>query len=147
MQVFEGKNGTHIQFNFGKEEAKVPAAKPAKVHFSSKTSETSSTRPKAEGTKKRVRTQQGFDGSPAKSIKAKADALAASARSTATKPSIKTIKSRLAKNGRLSSSPFDTDRSPPTALRRQRVERAPTKITMMHEVGKLDRRPGATGDV
>jgi len=136
MEVFEGKDGTHIQFNFGKEEAKAHATKPVKVHFSSKTSETSSTRPKAEGTKKRVRTQQSFDGSPAKSMKAKADALASSARSTTTKPSIRTIKSRLAKSGLLSSSPFNTDRSPPTALRRQRVERAPTKITLMHEVGK-----------
>ncbi|KAJ4291151.1 hypothetical protein N0V90_010349 [Kalmusia sp. IMI 367209] len=42
MQVFEGKTGTHIEFNFGKEEHKKSAPKPAKVHFNSKTSETGS---------------------------------------------------------------------------------------------------------
>ncbi|KAF2685944.1 hypothetical protein K458DRAFT_417126 [Lentithecium fluviatile CBS 122367] len=136
MEVFEGKNGTHIEFNFGKEDIKLPATKPARVHFSSKASETSSTRPKADGTKKRVRTQRSFDGSPAKSIKAKADALPSSLRSTSTMPNTKTVKSRITKSGLLSSSPFYTDRSPPTALRRQRAERAPTKITLMHEVGR-----------
>jgi abnormal spindle-like microcephaly-associated protein len=136
MEVFEGKGGTHIEFNFAKEEPRLPATKPAKVHFSSKVSETSSTRPKADGTKKRVRPQRSFDGSPAKSIKAKADALASAARNTTTKLSIKSVKSRITKNGLLSSSPFHTDRSPPTVLRRQRTERAPTKITLMHEVGK-----------
>ena len=136
MQVFEGKTGTHIQFNFTKDEPKQPATRPAKVHFNSKASDLSSTRPKAEGTKKRVRTQQSSDASPAKSMKAKADALASSARGTTTKPSVKTTKSRITKSGLLSSSPFHTDRSPPTALRRQRVERAPTTITLMHEVGK-----------
>ncbi|KAF2252619.1 hypothetical protein BU26DRAFT_480382 [Trematosphaeria pertusa] len=139
MQVFESKSGTHIEFNFGKEEAKRPAVKPAKVHFNTSSSDTKpQAKTKSEGTQKRLRSQLSYDGSPAKSIKAKADSIASTLRTTSTKPSIKTVKSRVSKvdRGPLSSSPFHTDRSPPTALRRQRAERAPTKITLMHEVGK-----------
>ncbi|KAJ4348269.1 uncharacterized protein N0V89_009641 [Didymosphaeria variabile] len=146
MQVFEGKAGTHIELNFGKEEQKQPAPKPSRVHFSSKISETSSqARTKTEGTQKRLRPQFSHDGSPAKSIKAKADSVASSIRttstraSTTTKSSVRTVKSRASsksKNVLSSSSPFHTDRSPPTALRRRKVERGPTTITLMHEVGK-----------
>jgi abnormal spindle-like microcephaly-associated protein len=138
MEVFEGKNGTtHIEFNFGKDEDRKPAVKPAKVHFNTKGSDVSSkATTKKEGTQKRLRSQLACDGSPAKSLKTKADALASSMRTTAPKPSIKSIKSRISKAPRAllaSSSPFHTDRSPPTALRRQKKE--PT-ITLMHEVGR-----------
>ncbi|KAF2660602.1 calmodulin-binding protein-like protein Sha1 [Lophiostoma macrostomum CBS 122681] len=133
--------GWEISLNFGKDEAQKPASKPACVHFN--TSKTSApavqARTKSVETQKRLRSQLSYDGSPAKSIKAKVDATATTTRTTTTRPSIKAvIKDHLAKSERapLSSSPFHTDRSPPTALRRQRSERAPTKITMMHEVGK-----------
>ncbi|KAF1956844.1 hypothetical protein CC80DRAFT_525592 [Byssothecium circinans] len=142
MEVFEGKDGsTHIEFNFSKEADKKTTVKPAKVHFTTKGSEASSrATTKKEGTQKRLRSHLACDGSPAKSVKTKADALASSTRAPAPRPSIKnSIKRQISKNTRTplsSSSPFHTDRSPPTALRRQRVERAPTKITLMHEVGR-----------
>jgi len=141
MQVFEDKSGTHIEINFGKEESKKPALKPAKVHFSTQKSETSShTKLKPDGTttQKRLRTHLGHEGSPAKIIKARADSIASSARTLTTKSSVKTVRSRVSKPSSAlpSSSPFHTDRSPPTALRRQRTERASPKITLMHEVGK-----------
>ncbi|KAF2869163.1 hypothetical protein BDV95DRAFT_641917 [Massariosphaeria phaeospora] len=139
-EVVEGNcSGTHIQFNFGKEDGKRPASKPARAQFNA-TSNMSETNPqprtKPEGAQKRLRSQLSYDGSPAKSIKAKPDGTASTIRKTTTRASIKSIRSQMSKTGRppLSSSPFHTDRSPPTALRRQR-DRAPT-ITMMHEVGK-----------
>ncbi|OAG02507.1 uncharacterized protein CC84DRAFT_1150375 [Paraphaeosphaeria sporulosa] len=146
MQVFEGKAGTHIEFNFAKEDQKKPAPKPSRVHFTSKTSEASSqTRTKTEGTQKRLRPQFSQEASPAKSIKAKADSVASSVRtissrtSTTTRSSVKTVKSRASSRPSTalsSSSPFHTDRSPPTALRRRKMERGPVTITMMHEVGR-----------
>lgn len=146
MQVFEGKAGTHIEFNFAKEDQKKPAPKPSRVHFTTKTSEASAqTRTRPEGTQKRLRPQFSHEASPAKSIKAKADSVASSVRttstrtSTATRSSVKTVKSRASSRPSTalsSSSPFHTDRSPPTALRRRKVERGPVAITMMHEVGR-----------
>ncbi|KAF2641603.1 hypothetical protein P280DRAFT_469199 [Massarina eburnea CBS 473.64] len=149
MEVFEGKNGTtHIEFNFGKEEVKKAAPKPAKVHFSSKASDASSkATTKKEGTQKRLRSQLPCDGSPAKSIKTKANAAPSSVRTTAPRPSVKSnikshiSKARAARTPLSSSSPFHTDRSPPTALRRQKVERASTTFTMMHEVGRPQQPP------
>ncbi|KAL5422230.1 hypothetical protein PMIN04_004857 [Paraphaeosphaeria minitans] len=138
--------GMHIEFNFAKEDHKKPAPKPTRVHFTSKTSEVSSqTRTKTEGTQKRLRPQFSHEASPAKSIKAKADSVASSIRttstrtSTTTRSSVKTVKSRASSRPSTalsSSSPFHTDRSPPTALRRRKVERGPVTITMMHEVGR-----------
>ncbi|KAL5430610.1 hypothetical protein PMIN07_009090 [Paraphaeosphaeria minitans] len=138
--------GMHIEFNFAKEDHKKPAPKPTRVHFTSKTSEVSSqTRTKTEGTQKRLRPQFSNEASPAKSIKAKADSVASSIRttstrtSTTTRSSVKTVKSRASSRPSTalsSSSPFHTDRSPPTALRRRKVERGPVTITMMHEVGR-----------
>lgn len=151
MQVFEGKEGTHIEFNFGKEEQKKPVLKTSKVHFSSKTSETTSqARTRIKSTQKRLRPQLSHEGSPAKSIKAKADSVASSIRTTSTRTSTTSRTSTSSASTRTarssassktsialsSSSPFHTDRSPPTALRRRKVERAPMKITMMHEVGR-----------
>lgn len=146
MQAFEGKAGTHIEFNFAKEDQKKPAAKSTRVHFTSRTSETSShIRTKNEGTQKRLQPQFSHEASPAKSIKAKADSVASSVRTTSsrapatTRSSVKTVKSRASSRPSTalsSSSPFHTDRSPPTALRRRKVERGPVTITMMHEVGR-----------
>ncbi|PSN62597.1 calmodulin-binding protein-like protein Sha1 [Corynespora cassiicola Philippines] len=134
------KAGTHIEINFGKDESKRSAAKAPRVHFtSSKTSDTTSqTRTKSEGSQKRLRSQLSYDGSPAKSIKAKADGTASTTRRANVKPTVSTIKSRITKTDRaaLSSSPFHTDRSPPTALRRKRVDKASTNITMMSIVGQ-----------
>lgn len=151
MQVFEGKKGTHIEFNFAREEQKKSALKPSKVHFGSVTSESSSqARTRIQGTQKRLRHQISHDGSPAKSIKAKSDSVASSTRtastrtSTTTKSSVRTVKARAStrtSTALSSSSPFHTDRSPPTALRRRKVEQGPMKITMMHEVGKPTRPP------
>jgi abnormal spindle-like microcephaly-associated protein len=134
--------GWEISLNFGKDEPKKPTVKPARVHFNSSRpiAPAVQSRTKSVETQKRLRSQLSYDGSPAKSIKAKVDA---TARSTTTRPSIKAaIKEHLAKSERtpLSSSPFHTDRSPPTALRRHASERVPTKITMIHEVGKPKKR-------
>ncbi|KAF2470326.1 uncharacterized protein BDR25DRAFT_334414 [Lindgomyces ingoldianus] len=120
------------------DKSKKPVTKPAKVHFNtSKSSEViSHIKAQPERTQKRLRSQLSYDGSPAKSIKAKAEGTAST---TARKSTVKaTIKSRLSKINQAppSSSPFHTDRSPPTALRRHRSARAPTKITMLHVVGK-----------
>lgn len=139
MQIFEGKGGTHIEFNFGREEVKKPAIKPARVHFSSKAPDTSPyVKAKTAGAQKRSRSQLGQDEAPAKSVKTKASALASATRTTTSKATVQATKSRFFKPERnhLSSSPFHTDRSPPNALRRQRAERAPTSIILMHEVGK-----------
>ncbi|KAF2798248.1 hypothetical protein K505DRAFT_322035 [Melanomma pulvis-pyrius CBS 109.77] len=139
--VREKSSGTNIQFNFQKDEpkeSKKPATKPARVHFStSKTEAVPHTRTKPEGTQKRLRSQLSHDGSPAKSMKAKADSTASTKRASTLKDTIKTVKSRLAKDqALLSSSPFHTDRSPPNALRRRKLAPAPATITMMHIVGK-----------
>ncbi|KAF2177413.1 hypothetical protein K469DRAFT_720774 [Zopfia rhizophila CBS 207.26] len=135
MELDEGKcSRRHGQFHFGKEEAKKPATKSARVHFStSKTTQVAGhTKTQSESSQKRLRSQLSYDGSPAKSIKAKADGTASSmARKTVTK-------TRLTKSGSapLSSSPFHTEKSPPTALRRHRQEKAPSKLSYLHVVGK-----------
>lgn len=146
--------GLEIHFNFDKAEKKKPvpksAPKPARVHFSAaQVTEKpipTKARIKTQGTQKRLRSEASFDGVPVKSIKANANVTASGARhtTTTTKSSIRstiksTMKSRLDSKGDrtlLSSSPFHTDKSPPTALRRQRAERSSVKITMLHEVGK-----------
>jgi abnormal spindle-like microcephaly-associated protein len=134
--------GLEISIDFGKIEAKKPAIKPAKVHFnSSKTEPVAQPRTKSDGTQKRLRSQLSYDGSPAKSIKAKMDATASTARTSTVRPSVKSvIKERRAalkmERVTFSSSPFHTDKSPPTALRRQKPDRAPTKISMLHIVGQ-----------
>ncbi|KAF1977022.1 hypothetical protein BU23DRAFT_317995 [Bimuria novae-zelandiae CBS 107.79] len=151
MRIVEGKKGTHIDFDFGKGGQKKPALKESKVHFSSTTSETSSqSRIRVESTQKRLRSQRSYDGSPAKAIKAKAGSVASSTRTSSTrtttisKSSASTIRSRAStrpSTALSSSSPFHTDRSPPTALRRRKIERGPMQITMMHEVGRPAPRP------
>ncbi|KAF2000436.1 calmodulin-binding protein-like protein Sha1 [Amniculicola lignicola CBS 123094] len=137
--------GVEIHIDFGKDQVKKPAPKPARVHFNTtKPSQPAlHTSTKSEGNHKRLRSQLSYDGSPAKSIKAKAESTASTSRKTSTKGSVisaikSSAKSRLSKGDRmpLSSSPFHTDRSPPNALRRQRQPRAPTTITMLHVVGK-----------
>jgi abnormal spindle-like microcephaly-associated protein len=131
--------GLEIAINFGKTESKKPAPKPARVHFtSSRTIEPEKrTQARPAGTQKRLRSQISYDGSPAKSIKAKVDSTAT--RKTITTSTTKSVVKRsIVKSDRapLSSSPFHTDRSPPSALRRQKRKSAPTKITMLHVVGK-----------
>lgn len=133
--------GMTIEINFSKEDMKKPTVKPARVHFntSKRPEPASQAKTKSENTQKRLRSQLSYDGSPAKSIKAKVDGSASTTRQSSARPTVKTaIKQRLSKGDRglLSSSPFHTDRSPPTALRRQKQDRAPTKITMLHVVGK-----------
>jgi abnormal spindle-like microcephaly-associated protein len=139
--IREKRSGTNIVLNFAKDETKKLAPKLPRVHFNaSKTesvSSTRSTRTKGDGTQKRLRPQQSHEGSPAKSMKAKADSTASTARSSTLKETIKTMKTRMAKDqGLLSSSPFHTDRSPPNALRRRKVAPASATITMLHIVGK-----------
>lgn len=132
--------GLEIAINCGKAKAEKPAPKPARVHFTaSRTTESEkriATKPTAV-TQKRVRSQISNEGPPAKSIKAKLDSTAT--RKTSTTSTTKSVARRsITKSDRapLSSSPFHTDRSPPSALRRQRQKSAPTKITMLHVVGK-----------
>ncbi|KAH7138129.1 hypothetical protein B0J11DRAFT_563156 [Dendryphion nanum] len=141
--------GLEIHFDFGKTEVKKPAPKPARVHFSAaqvaeKPLHTKA-KSKPERVQKRSRPQSSYEEAPAKSIKASANVTASATRNAPTvrssiRSTIKsTMKSRLESKGDrtlLSSSPFHTDKSPPTALRRQRTERPPPSITMMHVVGK-----------
>ncbi|ORY12044.1 calmodulin-binding protein-like protein Sha1 [Clohesyomyces aquaticus] len=121
------------------DDLKKPAPKPARVHFN--TAKLSEINPhakaKSEGSQKRLRSQVSSDKLPSKSVKAKADGTASTtARKSTLKDAIAKGRLSKAEQNQLSSSPFHTDRSPPTALRRRRPEHAPTKITMMHEVGK-----------
>jgi abnormal spindle-like microcephaly-associated protein len=136
--VREKSSGTNIVVNFAKDETKKPVPKLPRVHFNtSKPESVSSTRPKGDGTQKRLRPQQSYEGSPAKSIKAKANSTASRAQSSTLQETIKAMKTRMTKDQvQLSSSPFHTDRSPPDALRRRKAAPAPATITMMHIVGK-----------
>ncbi|KAF1843762.1 uncharacterized protein K460DRAFT_357449 [Cucurbitaria berberidis CBS 394.84] len=142
MEIVQSKtNGTHIEINFNKAEVKKATTKPSKVHFNApKDSERiSQVKKRPEGTQKRLRPQITHDDPPAKAIKSRADGTASMASSRASlRTTIKTARAKTLKANRapLSSSPFHTDKSPPTALRRQRAEHAPASITMMHIVGK-----------
>jgi abnormal spindle-like microcephaly-associated protein len=131
--------GLEIAINFGKQDSKKPTSKPPRVHFqSSKVAEpTMQARSKPQTTQKRLRSQASHDGSPAKSIKARAESTA-SRRPAASLTGKFVTKSTVSRADRapLSSSPFHTDRSPPAALRRHKQSRAPTQITMLHIVGK-----------
>ncbi|KAH7393819.1 hypothetical protein DE146DRAFT_107870 [Phaeosphaeria sp. MPI-PUGE-AT-0046c] len=155
VEISERKGSTIIEVNFSKTEAEKPPAKPpAKVHFNTaKPSTTASqTRTKTTGSQKRSRPQASYESSPAKAIKARADATASSR--AALKETIKVAKARAAQSSRTpmtSSSPFHTGRSPPTALRRRRTEQAAPTVSMMHIVGnKQDRKekyPVLTEDI
>ncbi|KAF2849309.1 calmodulin-binding protein-like protein Sha1 [Plenodomus tracheiphilus IPT5] len=141
LEILESKgNGTHhIEINFSKAEPPKPAAKSSKVHFNGakEVDRTHSTKKRPEGTQKRVRPHTSTDDAPAKAHKARADGTASMASSRASlHTTIKAERAKMARTKRvpLSSSPFSTNISPPTALRRQRTEQAP--VTMMHVVGK-----------
>ncbi|KAJ4365638.1 hypothetical protein N0V83_008258 [Neocucurbitaria cava] len=143
MEIIESKgNGTHIEINFDKVETKKPNTKPSTVRSNAPKDleRTSQIRKRPEGTQKRVRPQITHDDPPAKSIKARADGTASAASSRASlRSTIKAAKAKTMRANRVplsSSSPFHTEKSPPTALRRQRTEHARASITMMHVVGK-----------
>ncbi|KAF1835375.1 calmodulin-binding protein-like protein Sha1 [Decorospora gaudefroyi] len=145
MEVIENKgngSGTHIEINFTKPEPKKPVAKAPKVHFNApkEPERIPHTKKRTEGSQKRVRPQTGtHDDSPAKALKARADGTASAASSRAAlRTTIKTERAKLARAKRtpLSSSPFHTDKSPPTALRRQKTGSVASSITMLHEVGQ-----------
>lgn len=143
MDIVEKKRpGTHIEVNFPKAEAKKPIVKTSKVHFNtSKGSDAiSQVKTKPASSHKRLRSQLSYDGSPAKSIKAKADSTASLATSRASlRDAIRSAKANATKSGRThlsSSSPFHTDKSPPTALRRQKPGRVSTNVSMLHVVGQ-----------
>lgn len=159
MAMIEQKStGTHIEINFPKALTKstaVTEAPKARVKSSKSSDAPSSVRSRVkmdarsrpEGSQKRLREQASCERIPAKSIKARADGTASSASSLAAhkaalkehNAAIKNAKSRISKTRPIlpqSSSPFHTDKTPPAALRRQRPERAPANIQMMHVVGK-----------
>ncbi|CAO2656166.1 Nn.00g049690.m01.CDS01 [Neocucurbitaria sp. VM-36] len=143
MEIIESKsNGTHIEINFNKVESKKHVTKPSTVHSipPKDLERIPQIRKRPEGTQKRLRPRVTHDDPPAKSIKARADGTASMASSRASlRATIKTARAKTMKANRAplsSSSPFHTDKSPPTALRRQRTEHAPASITMMHIVGK-----------
>jgi abnormal spindle-like microcephaly-associated protein len=145
VEIIEKKgSSTIIEVNFPKAETRKPVTKaPARVHFNTanKTDTISQTKTKSNGSQKRLRPQTSYDASPAKSIKARADATASSR--AALKETIKAAKAKASKSSRTpvpSSSPFHTNRSPPTALRRQRTERAQPTVSMMHIVGNPQER-------
>ncbi|CAN9119898.1 unnamed protein product [Alternaria alternata] len=135
------KIGTHIEINFTKADAKKPVAKAPKVHFSApkEPERILHTKKRPEGSQKRPRSHVAQDDVPAKALKARADGTASAASSRASlRTTIKTERAKLAKAKRapLSSSPFHTDKSPPTALRRQKTGSVASSITMLHEVGQ-----------
>lgn len=147
MEIVESKgNGTHhIEINFARTEQKPtakPMAKPSKVHFNAakEADRALHAKRKPEGSQKRSRPQISHDDPPAKVLKARADGTASMASSRASlRTTIKTERAKMSRMNRVplsSSSPFRTDKSPPTALRRQRTEQAPSSVTMMHIVGK-----------
>ncbi|KAF1946518.1 hypothetical protein EJ02DRAFT_450605 [Clathrospora elynae] len=142
-EMIESKShGTHIEINFTKPEGKKPAMKAPKVHFNSpRDSERAQhTKKRPEGTQKRLRPQASQDDPPVKALKVRADGTASAASSRASlRTTIKTERAKLARSNRAplaSSSPFHTDKSPPTALRRQKTGSTASSIIMMHEVGK-----------
>ncbi|USP73327.1 Abnormal spindle-like microcephaly-associated protein -like protein [Curvularia clavata] len=145
MEVFEKKgSGTHIEINFTKAEVKKPVVKAPKVHFSApkEPERILQTKKRTEGTQKRPRLHVGHDDVPAKALKSKAGGTASTANSSASlRSTIKSERAKLAKAKRapLSSSPFHTDKSPPTALRRQKTGSVASSITMLHEVGEQPR--------
>ncbi|KAL5113929.1 hypothetical protein ACEQ8H_008178 [Pleosporales sp. CAS-2024a] len=155
VEIVERKGaGTIIELNFARAEPEKPAMKPpARVHFNqTRTTTTSQTKIKSAGSTKRSRPQGPHDGSPAKAVKARADATASSR--AALKETIKAAKAKASRPSRTplsSSSPFHTSRSPPTALRRQRAERAAPTVSMMHIVGqkqeKKEKYPVLTEDL
>jgi len=144
VEIIEKRGSdTIIEINFPKAETKKEEMKPpSRVHFNStrKSHPTSQTRTKLAGSQKRQRPQQSHDESPAKAIKARADGTASMANSRASlKETIRAAKakaSRPSSRTPLSSSPFHTNKSPPTALRRPRTERAQPTVSMMHIVGQ-----------
>lgn len=163
MATIEKKStGTHIEINFPKALTKsAPVVEAPKVRIkSSKGSDVASSirsesrshvksdvRTRPEGSQKRLREQLSHERIPAKSIKARADGTASAASSLAAhkaalkehNAAIKNAKPRISRTRpvqQASSSPFRTDKTPPAALRRQRAERAPLNIQMMHVVGK-----------
>jgi abnormal spindle-like microcephaly-associated protein len=143
VEIIEKKgSSTIIEVNFPKAETRKPVTKaPARVHFNTnKAPETASqARTRLTGSQKRPRSQVSYDESPAKSIKARADGTASMASSRASlKETIKAAKAKASKSSRtpLSSSPFHTNKSPPTALRRQRMERPQPTVSMMSIVGQ-----------
>lgn len=115
------------RFQFGKEESKSHVTKSSKVHFtSSKQHEhVQSSRVKAGGSRKRISSEISHAGSPSKSLKARADATAASAASQ--KLSTRRVSKLLPTN---SSSPFQPTNSPPSALRRHKTDRPPSKLNV-----------------
>jgi abnormal spindle-like microcephaly-associated protein len=156
IEIVEKKgSSTIIELNFTRAETKKPVAKaPGRVHFNSakKTEPVPQTKPKPMGSQKRPRSQTTYDTSPAKSIKARADATASSR--AALRETIRAAKAKASKPNRsslTSSSPFHTNRSPPTALRRQRPERAQPAVSMMSIVGnpheKKEKYPVLTEDL
>jgi abnormal spindle-like microcephaly-associated protein len=147
VEIIEKKGSdTIIEINFPKADTKKPIAKPSsKVHFSATRNPEPSSHPKTKttGSQKRPRSQVSYEESPAKMLKARADGLASMASSRAAlRETIKAARekaSRPTSRTPVSSSPFHTNRSPPTALRRQKAERAPT-VSMMHIVGQPQER-------
>lgn len=115
------------RFQFGKEESKSHVRKSSKVHFtSSKQHEhVQSSRVKAGGSRKRISSEISHAGSPSKSLKTRADATAASAASQ--KLSTRRVSKLLPTN---SSSPFQPTNSPPSALRRHKTDRPPSKLNV-----------------
>lgn len=168
--------GVNISFNFGKDEAKKPVARPTKGQFSAArpTERPPLMKPRPEGTQKRPRSHLSCEGSPAKSAKTRADSTApvsrkpavptardcavpkkptpavkeraVTKRTTATTTVRSSIRSRIAEaeRAKINSSPFQTDRSPPSALRRHKQSRASTQISMLHVVGRPQEKPAET---
>ena len=160
MATIEQKStGTHIEINFPKALTKntsVVEAPKVRVKSTKSSDVMSSVKSEARSraksdvrtsAQKRLREQASREHMPAKSIKARADGTASTATSLAAhkaalkehNEAIKNAKPKISRTRPVlppSSSPFHTDKTPPAALRRQKAERPPTNIQMMHVVGK-----------
>jgi len=148
VEIIEKKGSdTIIEINFPKADTHKPVSRPSsKVHFNAARSSepTSQGRARAPGSQKRPRSHVSHDDSPAKAIKARADGTASMASSRAAlRETIKAAKanaSRPSNRAPLSSSPFHTNKSPPTALRRQKINRKDPPVSMMSVVGQPQER-------
>ncbi|KAL6707360.1 hypothetical protein ACN47E_004139 [Coniothyrium glycines] len=148
MEIIETKgHGTHIEFNFPKSESVKPVSKTSRVHFSANPDFERAQKKRLEGSQKRPRPQPTHEDLPIKAIKARADIAASTASSRAAlRTTITSERAKMSKSKRTpiaSSSPFHTERSPPTALRRQRAGNASSvassDISVMHIVGRRSR--------
>ncbi|KAF2743705.1 hypothetical protein M011DRAFT_471253 [Sporormia fimetaria CBS 119925] len=129
--------GLEIAIKLAKNEQRDAARRAPKVHFQKSIKSVPATADQPERRPKRIRSQTSCDLSPAKAIKTRESSTAS--RTIVSQPKRQPVpKRKLVEhdNPILSSSPFQTDRSPPSALRRKAKSEALGKTSSFHTVGK-----------